>query len=404
MLRDLHSSLPKWQHTFAQPTLKLEDAFYYSDFLSFETLTEMVWYLSDRYLGGSAFHIRLETTNGDTYLALKFRELRYFFQQQRNKLWMLDLYSASYDGQQLFLRLWFHPLSKDPNAHVQLVSQYAEEILEVIHHTISKEPPASSEQACLHRSYVCSQARFDILELVAATRYISEYMLDGVHTVGYLSTYSGLQFSGLSRYQLLRLVPEYQDQLKEVSIGMLRLTTGQSASVIYRFQERQGRGQVFQSIMWGDPSLHNQLAKELEYRLRLTRKSVIPDILPTPSWVLDSGLNTLRMDPLGQGISSWADRHEISLSAVQTSCSHKAWEERLEFMRMATVWLVDLTVPTPEKWYFAGIAQILGKQLVLLSQSPIQISTDLQSATLIQYSPDETGITQVLKRLEAIVH
>lgn len=399
MLRDLQASLPQWPNTFAQPTLQLEDSFYYSEFLTFETLTEMVWYISDRYMGGSAFHIRLETTNGDTYLALKFRELRYFFQQQRNNLWMLDLYSATYDGQQLFLRLWFHPLSKEPNAHVQLVSQYAEEILELIHHTIGTEEPESTEQQCLHRAFSFSPSRFKIFEFVSAVKYISDYLLDGVHTVGHVSTESGLRFSGLSRYQLLRLVPEYQNQLTEVSIGIIRLITGQRISLVLRFN--QDDGIAYQSIMWGNSSLQERIHDELQTRLDLQPLSSPPGFSSAAdhSWALDGGGSDL----LQWRLDSWAAEQELSLIPVQTSYSHKAWEERIGFIRATRVWLTDMSFPSPEKWYYAGLAHLLGKQVVFISQTQLQPSREFQGVPVLTYSSDEEGIRLLLQELEDFV-
>ena len=235
MLRQLPTSFPNWQGTFRHPTIKLEDSFYFPVSLPFQTLAEMVQYLSDRYLGKSPFHIRLETTQGDTYLALTFRELRYFFQQQRDHLWMLDLYSATLDGQHLFLRLWFHPLSKDPNAHVQLVSHQAEEILDNIHHTIGIQAPGSTEQTCLHQAFSYQGGRFRLEDLVRFARRVSDYELNGSPPIGIFATDSGMVQTGLSTYQLLKLWPEYRHQIRELSINVSRLITGQTLSISCEF-------------------------------------------------------------------------------------------------------------------------------------------------------------------------
>lgn len=401
MLNYLHQSFSSWQETFSRPTLHLEESLYVRKDLSALELTSMMWRISEQYLGEPPFFIQLKTTDGDTHLAMKFRDLPYFFHQQRNRLWRLDIYGQGIDGQQFFLRLWFHPLSKEANAQIGIVSHQAEEILEIIQDTIGTTPPLYSEQSCLHQRYHISEKGIDMQQLIRELKRISETELLGIPLIASVSTRSGQVFSGLSSYQLLRTWYEHRREVAQVSVGINRLLTEQSLTLTLDM----GKGQeckAYLSIMWGDERLQRRIAgllhKRLNWSFALPNPSDISD-QRAARWAIDVGLETIEGEIVGISLESVCSEKGYRSLSIPFSEPHKRWEDRLHALRLVDGWIVDLSQPSPTQWYSLGMAHILGKQVIAISQSPLHLSEQFAKIPLILYQASTIGLSQLEEKL-----
>ena len=118
--------------TYDKPTLTLTDHFYFDPYTTADAIVTLLNRLSNTFLDGALFHLRLETTDGDYHMHLDRAQLDFMFQHRREKLLMIYMDAASLDGQWINLRLSYHPLLTGPNGEMDVTSHQADEIMAVV--------------------------------------------------------------------------------------------------------------------------------------------------------------------------------------------------------------------------------------------------------------------------------
>ncbi|MEM7654500.1 MAG: hypothetical protein AAF399_00095, partial [Bacteroidota bacterium] len=373
---------PAWEVQFSeptktsyhQPTIRLSDGFHFSPQMEFEDLVKLTDELSQRYLGGALFYLKLETSDGDYYHDLSPHELRYFFERRREKLWLLHLESESTDGQSVYFRFWFHPLLFSPNALVYITSYQADEILTSLHQAISIAPPSPTEPLSFHHTYEVDRTAFQIFPVSQFIWELSRKALYGIPPVVFMGARDGLSYTGLSLYQLRQLYPTYESKVSVLSFGINRLVTGQSISLMAEFIPDSTQVRIHLSMMWGDETIHQQVRQQVEKFLGvssgITAPTPVSEAGPLIEGIVSLPWERAWSEDVWHALEVLGEERAIQFQALVPSEPHKAWEEMLKGLMKADHWIVEVTDPQPERWFHLGIARSLGKKVILLIKEP----------------------------------
>jgi hypothetical protein len=394
--------------TYAQATLRIADGFYFPPQLSFEALAALTEQLSAQYLKGASFYLQLETSDGDFYRDLEPQELRYFFHRRREKLWLLYLEANAADGQSLYIRFWFHPLLSGPNALVYLTSHQAEEMLGTIHDHLSISAPLPPQALSLHQSYQIPEDQFHLPALIDFLNQQARTYLHGIPAIAFMGTHTGLSYTGLSMYQLRQLYPLHAAAVGVLSLGVNRIVTGQSISLMFQFDPQGGNIRVHLSMMWGEEAIHRGFRNALENHFGVSPELISGQVQVETTGIPQRGMVSLPSDR-GLAEKIWHEIREvgrvrgISYTSLRPAEAHKAWEEMLVGLLHADHWILDLSDRHPERWFYLGVARSLGKQVILLIQEPELPPPAYLSYPCIRYTLDESGKILLQKALNQVL-
>lgn len=385
---------------YRQPTLSLTDYFYVDPVAGPDVFIDLVNTLSERFLEGVGFHVRLETTDGDYHLHLDRAALRYMFQQRRDKLLMLYLDAATLDGQWVNLRFSYHPLAAGPNAEVDITSHRAEDILEYLRETMGVPPPVSPLPARLNEAFAFDPAAFDLGAVMGVVQALSRHHLQGIPPVAFLAARHGASYTGLSLYQLGRIFARHRQDLAILSFGIAQISTGQTLSLMFQFPAEAGPGQGSLSIMWGQPAVHAAIRADVLARLPLRPQPP----RPRPRWALRTCLVSLpwgaRWTPqLWECLRDTLATQGVEAITARALYAHQQWDNTMIALTTADLLVADLSYKQPDVLYQVGLAQAQGTPVLILAQDQQAIPGEFRDTPRLRYQLSPAGLSQLAQDL-----
>ena len=401
------------EFTYSKPTITTTDYFYFDTNTAPDTIMMLLNRLSNTFLGGAFFHMRLETTDGDYHLNMDRHELRFMYQYRRDKLLMLYMDAATLDGQWINLRLSFHPLAPGPNGEVDITSHQADEMLQLIYDTVGGQPPPSSIPDRLNESFHFNPAEFSLETLIATFNEISRSYLHRIPPVAFLSTINGDNFTGLSFYQLEKVFPRHQGYIDVLSVGITKIMTGQTLSLMFQFQPENHAPCGTLSMMWGDVRKHDAVRTTTFTSLSLSDEPVnFQPQTPVPAKKTAQKNRTCLISMPGETYWSEALWDYLSRSVKKAGFSplnaksiyaHKVWEDTMSAITASDILIADLTYKHPDVLYKLGIAQTLGKKVIIIAQDDKVIPTEFTETPVILYENSRIGFELLAEELELLL-
>jgi hypothetical protein len=363
------------EFTYSKPTITTTDYFYFDVNTAPDTIIMLLNRLSNTFLNKALFHMRLETTDGDYHLAMDRYELRFMYQYRRDKMLMLYMDAATLDGQWINLRLSFHPLAPGPNGEVDITSHQAEDIMQMIWKTIGREQPESTIPERLNERFHFRPQDFEMEQLAKVFNEISRSYLYRIPPVAFLSTLPGDSYTGLSFYQLVKVYQRHIGQIDVLSVGITKIMTGQTLSLMFQFYPNDEAPYGTLSMMWGDTRKH-QAVKELiwdemnlsEYKPGLPPVS-LPEIGPAtlkkPTCLVSMPWETFWSEALWDYLEKGIKKAGFTPTTAKSIYAHKIWEDTMTAITQSDVLIADLSYKHPDVLYKVGIAQAFGKKVIM---------------------------------------
>ncbi|MEZ4825933.1 MAG: hypothetical protein R3C61_06515 [Bacteroidia bacterium] len=255
--------------TYSKPTFSLTDYFFFDTHSAPDTLLMLVNRLSHTFLNDAFFRMQLETTDGDFHFNLDPGELKFMFHHRRDTLLMLYLDAATTDGQWISMRLSYHPLATGPNGETEITSHQADDILEMIHTLVGIEPEKRNIPARMTERFAFEPETFSCELLTGLFEEISRDYLHKIPPVAFFSTTDGSSYTGLSSYQLERILPIHKDEVAIISMGITKLITAQTLSLMFEFCPHEKVPTATLCINWGDTRKHDALWRLIRDRMSI---------------------------------------------------------------------------------------------------------------------------------------
>ena len=399
--------------TYSKPTITTTDYFYFDVNTAPDTIIMVLNRLSNTFLNGAFFYMRLETTDGDYHLAMDRFELRFMYQYRRDKMLMLYMDSATLDGQWINLRLSFHPLAPGPNGEVDITSHHAEDIMQMIWKTIGKEQPESTIPERLNERFHFQPQTFSIETLSRIFNQISRSYLHRIPPVAFLSTLSGDSYTGLSFYQLVKVFSKHAGEIDVLSVGITKIMTGQTLSLMFQFFPSEEAPYGTLSMMWGDTRKHDAVRSLIWGELNL--KEYQPGLPPPPlpeinlvhtrkrTCLVSMPWETYWSEALWDYLEKAIKKAGFTPSTAKSIYAHKIWEDTMTAITQADVVIADLSYKHPDVLYKVGIAQAFGKKVIIIAQDDAVIPAEFKRSHHILYEQSRMGFEILAEELELLL-
>lgn len=249
-------------NTFRKAYVTLNDHFFFSRKISIYELLALLDELSDKYMDYRSFHAQLETSDGDYYFDIQREEMRYMFNQRRHTLMALFLYASNKEGHWIDLMLSFHPLEQASNGEIEIHAPgtIVDEINSLIWDRLSSEP-TNDAMAVRLLKMPFEQEAFSMPAFIAFFKRMVHLYLFQVPPVATVLNQKNQAYTGLSFYQLEKMYKERPAEVKEVTIDVTQVVTGQNCQLILDFSDGNPFAQL--NLMLGDEELHQQVQKQV---------------------------------------------------------------------------------------------------------------------------------------------
>lgn len=379
-----------FQH-FSTPTVRISDVFRFEPNLSGAHWESLLETISIDFFGAAAYHLQLETTGGDKYLRLHPREWHYFVTEQRDTLWFLSLEIHASKGEYMKLELDFHPLLHGPNANIEVLSTRADQLIRRMKETIGvadKSLPVSS----LHETFSFPQEILDISFIDHCIRQLSRELLQRTPPVAFLSTKAGKSYTGLSLFQLKKVMEAHRDELDVLSIGVTRPMSGQTLSLMFEFSPEYTAPFASLNLIWGDAVQHQEIRDRLVFLFGLQPR---PEVA---TWQGQGTLCTVSLQwrtassgLLWEVIDQSLRRAGWDPQPLKSQHAHQAWDDTNHAMHNASLFVIDISEQSPESLYQAGFAKASGKPVLLLSRDQSAVPPGLQDIPVLLYEHSLLG-------------
>jgi hypothetical protein len=113
-------------------------------------------------------------------------------------------------------------------------------------------------------------------------------------------------------------------------------------------------------------------------------------------WSLNKGLSTRPTKAIKQACDS---AHLRNKRADDIWANSTIIQDIVDLIFVAEIVVVDFTGKNPNVMYETGIAHTLGKHVVPITQSIEHVPFDLQSHRVLQYHPNQEGLTKLTREL-----
>lgn len=249
-------------NAFRKSFVTQNDHFFFSRKISIYKLLALLDELSDKYMDYRSFHGQLETTDGDYYFDIQREEMRYMFNQRRHTLMALFLYASNREGHWIDLMLSFHPLEQGTNGEVEIHApgSIVDEINSLIWDRLAVEP-SNDAMAVRLLKIPFEQKAFSMAGFSAFFSRLVHLYLFQVPPVATVHTFKKQAYTGLSFYQLEKIYKEKSDEIREVTIDVTQVVTGQNCQLILDFSDENPFAQL--NLMLGDEELHQKIQKQV---------------------------------------------------------------------------------------------------------------------------------------------
>ncbi len=247
-------------NAFRKSYVTLNDHFFYSRKISIYELLALLDELSDKYMDYRSFHAQLETTDGDYYFDIQREEMRYMFNQRRHTLMALFLYASNREGHWIDLMLSFHPLEQGTNGEVEIHAPgtIVDEINSLIWDRLSVEP-SDDAMAVRMLKIPFEKSAFSMEAFAAFFKRLVHLYLFQVPPVATIYTMKNQAYTGLSFYQLEKIFKEKPLEIRQVTVDVTQVVTGQNCQLSLDFLDEKPFAQL--NLMLGDEELHQMVQK-----------------------------------------------------------------------------------------------------------------------------------------------
>ncbi len=376
---------------FSSPTVRISDVFRFEANLSGAHWESLLETISRDFFKGAAYHLQLQTTGGDKYLRLHPGEWHYFVAEQRERLWFLSLDIHSGKGEYMKLELDFHPLVNGPNANIEVLSPRADLLIQRMKETIGVAEEALPVSS-LHETFSFSQEILDINFIDHCIRQLSRELLQRTPPVAFLSTKSGKSYTGLSLFQLKKVMELHQDELDVLSIGVTRPMSGQTLSLMFEFSPEYTAPFASLNLIWGEEIQHQEIRDRLVFLFGLQQRPGLE------SWQGEGKFCTVSLQwrtassgLLWETIDSTLRNQGWDPQPLKSQHAHQAWDDTINAMHKASLFVIDISEQSPESLYQAGFAKASGKPVVLLSRDQSAVPSSLHDIPVLLYEHSLLG-------------
>lgn len=406
---------------YAQPATE-RDTFRFDDQLPFSRLAYLAETLSQQYLGGAPFNFRLITSTGDTHADMDLRGVQAYFEHRRGQIFRVQMDAATARGELVELKLSFGPMARWLNAEIDITAFRSKDIKALIRdtllNTVERLPNA---EPMMHEMFSFHPARFVLSETVQVAADLSAQYLQGAPLSAEIRSAAGESWTGLSVRQLDQRFRELGGQPAFLLIGASSSLLGQQIGLAFHFRPDSGIPFGSLSLRWLEDGPYQEAREYVWAMLGLEpytftgtesggahqpRPMEVRPVFPEREFpvkarhaLLFAPRDTYWYEPCRArmaevlGTLGW----ELSEGAIldQAPSLRSAWAQLNEHALV----IADLTYKRAELFYLVGIAHVLGKPVLLLSQNQRDIPDAFKPFPHILYEYSTSGLQQLTDRL-----
>ncbi|MEO0471443.1 MAG: hypothetical protein AAF206_17565 [Bacteroidota bacterium] len=435
---------PARQPFVNNPLTTIKERFEFDPGVPTHVLVQLLEDLSTEFLEDAPFNIRLITSDGEPYSDIGTRGLVRFFERRRGLVHKVMMDAATPQGELVDMVLLFGPQAPRLNAEVEVTSGRAKDIQRVIRQQLLAEVrdfpqqppraqtqaqesnrPPSGKPAMIHEMFRFDEEYFSLDKVLRLLTHISSRFLQKAAPSVFLSTTQGKTYPALTTRQLRAVFKHHQRDVSFLLFGMNQARTGQTFSLMFQFQAPGHEAYGSLSMMWGTHDTHALIKAMIweELRLRSYRSNEGPQISVSkaaPPVELEG--DQMLVDPVFQGRGFEIDRKQIMIvMPLEAYWSDPLWEFLDEKLRQTNrgglrakalfsedvleeTWasineshtiIADLTYKHPDVFYKIGIAQTLGKYIILITQHARDIPHDFRHFPHIVYDNNAEGLQKL---------
>lgn len=397
--------------------------FYFRNEMNPDSLVDGVYDLFIQFMDDATFDLRILSWQGDLYLGIKIEDLRESLHAQKGKIQKLYILLETKDGRKIDLVLSFAPLPTEADSELKVKSDAHTEIIQFVDKHFGLEVTKAKEKLVPYKlNFSFSLDSFQIERLIYLIEDIQRDHLPQAQATAFISNKGGVLYHDVALDQLKDLYYLYQKNIYVLSLYISRAITGQTLNLVFEFGSQTGsialqtgmkelqdqmssfiwetmdlkpvqksppkkakpsasepkKSQAFQPIFESKPSDHNP-------RLCM----LIQPSNPAPAL----GMQT----EIQRALEAAGLEVEESESIFGYLVMEKLWQK----LNAANIVIADVSGKTAEVFYGLGIAHTLGREVILLTQSPADIPFDFKKYPHIIYEPNEAGYLNLRQELLA---
>lgn len=245
----------------------LVDHFRFDLSTSIECILDFLDKVSSEFFDDQSFHAELKTIPGDFYFDISRQELIYLFHHQKHTILSLSLDIQSSKGYWLYLFLSFNPLIEGPNAKVELsgLEHILERMTEIIWKSLAIQWNQGYVQPFVESFSLQKKDRL-VETIVELFSQLSHRYLYRIPPLVEMETVRGDRITGLSIYQVRRIISRKASGIKWMRLYIYRIITRQELSMQVNMLPLP---EAELSINWGDAFLHRKIVTYIKKRLSI---------------------------------------------------------------------------------------------------------------------------------------
>jgi hypothetical protein len=409
----------------------IRDTFRFEDSLPAETILQLLDTLSQDYLDGVPFHIRMITTDGEPYANIGLTGLRRVLEKRRNLVLKVFADATSPTGETVELTLGFGPMSRKQNAEIEIISRYSREMRAVIREALEDSVEYIMPSASMvHEMFWFDQTDFTLNRCIRLVQRLGEAYFDQETPTAFLSTTEGKTYPALTLKQLLKVYQQYEDRISFLLFGINQTLTGQTFSLMFQFRSVEHEPYGSLSMMWGSEEIHRAVRADIWRELGLKRyhgqpqRKMAPGPSPSPSGAGNAQDLMVRPSFSGRGFTMqprtclvvmpleayWSDALWMHLQQTLRSVGWDSYragalyaqnilDDTWQALNEVEVVLFDLTYKHPDVFYKIGMAHTLGKKIILITQHARDLPPDFQRFAHVVYDNNIHGLQRLSERV-----
>jgi hypothetical protein len=411
------------------------DSFLIDENISVNIMIQMMDHLSNYFLDGAPFNIRVVTLDGEPYSDIGQKGLRRFFEMRRRIVSRVNLDAATVRGELVDITIVFNMGQRQATVYLEITTFKNEEIREYIRKTllfnqeyVIKPRKKETDASMVHEMFHFSQESFSLDRVIRLINAISNKYLQREPPTAFLSTVHGETFPALSLRKLRVSYLEHQDNISFLLFSINQSRTGQTFSLMFQFQSPGHEPYGILRMMWGDSQIH-KIVKDLLWNqlnfssYSLTQGEEKPVSAP-PSEGIPEGYiavnpifkaRDFQLKPRTALIimpleAYWSEtlwihiQHNLksigfnSLKA-EALFSEEVMEDNWKALNEVDLLVADLTYKHPDVFYKLGVAHTLGKKVMLISQHARDIPKDFSQFPIHVYDNNINGLQRLAQWL-----
>ncbi|GAB4422418.1 MAG: hypothetical protein OHK0039_38430 [Bacteroidia bacterium] len=411
----------------------VRDKFRFDDRIAVDVIIDLLEHLSEAYLDGAPFNIRLITTDGEPYSDIGIKGLRRFFEKRRSLVLKVFMDAATVQGELVDMMLSFGPQALRLNAEVEITSVHSKDIQNLIRETLeqaSVEIRSGGGSPMVHEMFRFDQEQFSLERVARLIQAISGRYLQGEMPTAFLSTAQGETFPALSLTQLRTVYARHEGQVSFLLFGINQLLTGQTFSLAFQFRAQGHEPYGSLSMMWSNDEIHQSIRAVIWEQLQLRSYRAEQQNHLVALSEPEQGGRFIQVDPVfeGRGYEE-KKRTALVVMPLEAYWSDSLWEHLRQLLESlgwdsrlagslfvrdtlepdwghlneADLVIADLTYKHQDVFYKTGIAHTLGKRVILITQHARDLPADFLRFPHVVYDNNLYGVKKLSERLVELI-